>query len=208
MPAAPGMLGQPRQILAMAVKAQVTAAPVPCSLPAAREGEPGDHQVPGRVSHPARTRSRASTGTRCAHQRRMRHGAGPGQRGTWPASPGDALCRRHSRPSLRARRQATMPSMRPPRTRGGRRQPALPVGQHPARGVPGHRARGHAARRPGQRQGTAVGPQHHGHRAPDVAGPPRRRCPGLPAVSRLTGPDRQVVPSRHRRPSRSPFSCR
>jgi hypothetical protein len=27
-------------------------------------------------------------------------------------------------------------SPRPPRTRGGRRQPALPVGQHPARGAP------------------------------------------------------------------------
>jgi hypothetical protein len=38
MPAAPGMPGQPRQILAMAVKAQVTAAPVSGPLPAAREG--------------------------------------------------------------------------------------------------------------------------------------------------------------------------
>jgi hypothetical protein len=55
--------------------------------PAALEGEPGDHQVPGQVSHPARTRSRASTGTRCAHQRRMRDSARPGQRGIWPASP-------------------------------------------------------------------------------------------------------------------------
>jgi hypothetical protein len=36
----------------------------------------------------ARTRSRASTGTRCAHQRRMRDGARPGQRGIWSASPG------------------------------------------------------------------------------------------------------------------------
>jgi hypothetical protein len=37
-----------RQILAMAVKAQVTAAPVSCPLPVAREGKPGDRQVPGR----------------------------------------------------------------------------------------------------------------------------------------------------------------
>ena len=36
-----------------------------------------------------------------------------------------------------------------------------------------------------------------------MAGPPRRRCPGPPTVSRLTGPERQVVPSPHRRPSRS-----
>ena len=49
-----GRPGQPRQILAMAVKAQVTAAPVSCPLPAAREGEPGDRQVPGQVPHPAR----------------------------------------------------------------------------------------------------------------------------------------------------------
>ena len=41
MPAAPGMPGQPRQILAMAVKAQVTAATVSCPLPAAREGGAG-----------------------------------------------------------------------------------------------------------------------------------------------------------------------
>ena len=64
----------------MAVKAQVTAAPVSCPLPAAREGEPGDHQVPGQVPYPARTRSLASTGTRYAHQRRMRDGAGPGSK--------------------------------------------------------------------------------------------------------------------------------
>jgi hypothetical protein len=60
-------------------------------MPTARwpgSGEPGGRRVPGQVSHPARTRSRASTGTRCAHQRRMRDGGRPGQRGTWPASPG------------------------------------------------------------------------------------------------------------------------
>jgi hypothetical protein len=31
---------------------------------------PRDRQVPGPASHPARTQSRASAGTRCAHQRR------------------------------------------------------------------------------------------------------------------------------------------
>jgi hypothetical protein len=36
-----GCPGQPRQILAMAVKAQVTAAPVSCPLPLAREGRAG-----------------------------------------------------------------------------------------------------------------------------------------------------------------------
>ena len=53
-------------------------------MPTARwpgRGEPGDRLVPGRVSHPARTRLRASTGTRCAHQRRMQDRARPGQRG-------------------------------------------------------------------------------------------------------------------------------
>ena len=47
MPTAPGMPGAARQILAMAVKAQVTAAPVSCPLPVAREGEPGGRRVPG-----------------------------------------------------------------------------------------------------------------------------------------------------------------
>ena len=67
MPTAPGMPGQPRQILAMAVKAQVTPAPVSCPRPVAREGEPGNRQVPAwyrippgpgrghRLGHGART---------------------------------------------------------------------------------------------------------------------------------------------------------
>ena len=62
---------------------------------------------------------------------------------------------------------------------------------------PGHRARGHAARRPGDAARTAPGPAAPRAQTPDLAGPPRRRCPGPPTVSRLTGPDRQVVPLRH-----------
>jgi len=189
MPTAPGMPGQPRR------------------WPGS--GEPGGRRVPGQVSHPARTRSRASTGTRCAHQRRMRDGGRPGQRGTWPASPGGGWCRRHSRPSLRARCQATMTSMRPPRTRGGGRQPALSAGQQPARGALATGHGGRAARRPVsgkdcRRPGSTTA------QTPDVAGPHRRRCPRLPTVSRLIGPERQIAPSRHRRRSRRPgaHSCR
>ena len=50
MSAAPGMPGQSRQILAMAVKAQVTAAPLSCPWPGGREGEAGNRLVPGRVT--------------------------------------------------------------------------------------------------------------------------------------------------------------
>ena len=42
MAAAPEMPGAVRQILATAVKAQVTAAPVSCPCPVAREREPGN----------------------------------------------------------------------------------------------------------------------------------------------------------------------
>ena len=81
MPAAPGdARDSPVRTLAMAVKAQVTAAPVPAPSPVTREV--GSRAIvscrPGIAS--ARTRSRASTGTRRVHQRRMRDGAGPGQR--------------------------------------------------------------------------------------------------------------------------------
>ena len=65
-----GCPGQPRQIPAMAVKAQVTATPVSCPLPAAREGEPGDRQVRGQVSHPpgpGRGINRDTVGAPAAH---------------------------------------------------------------------------------------------------------------------------------------------
>jgi hypothetical protein len=144
---------------------------------------------------PPGPRPRASAGTRCAHQRRMRDGARPGQQCIWPASPGGGSCRRHSRPRLRARRQATMTSMRPPRTRArtAENSPPCPPATASAR-RPGHRARGHAAHRPGERHGLAAGPAAPRAQAPDLAGPLRRRCPRLPPVSRLTGPERQVVP--------------
>jgi hypothetical protein len=182
------------------------------TMPAARwpgSGEPGGRQVPGRVSHPARTRSRASTGTRCAHQRRIRDGARPGQRHL-AGVPGRRLM-----PAAQPARSAGTPpgdddldaaAAHP--GQGGGRGPALPAGQQPARGTLATGHGGHAARRPGERQrlprpGSTTGTD------PDVAGPLRRRCPRLPTVSRLTGPERQVIPSRHRQRSRRPgaHSC-
>jgi len=54
MPTAPGMPGAARQILVMAVKAQVTAAPVSCPLPVAREWGAGRSSGagPGIASRP------------------------------------------------------------------------------------------------------------------------------------------------------------
>jgi hypothetical protein len=54
MPAAPGMPGQPGRILAMTMKAQVTAASVSCPLPAAQEGGAGRSSGagPGIASRP------------------------------------------------------------------------------------------------------------------------------------------------------------
>jgi len=205
MPEAPGMPGQPRQILAMAVKAQVTAAPVSCPLPAAREGLSraiarcrARYRIrPAPVAGIGRDAVRAPAADAGRRQARAAgHLAGvPGRRLLPAAQPA----------SLRARRQATMTSMRPPRARGGGRQPALPAGQQPAPGALATGHGGHAARRPGERQGLAAGPAAPRAQTPDVAGPLRRRRPGLPAVSRLSGPERQVVPSRHRRRSRSPW---
>ena len=126
-------------------------------MPTARwpgSGEPGGRRVPGRVSHPARTRSRASTGTRCAHQRRIRDGARPGQRHL-AGVPGRRLM-----PAAQPARSAGTPpgdddldaaAAHP--GQGGGRQPALPAGQQPARGTLATGHGGHAARRPGERQG-------------------------------------------------------
>ena len=167
-------------------------------------GEPGDRQVPGQVPHPARTRSRASTGTRCAHQRRMRDGARPGQRGIWPGVPGRRLM-----PAAQPAKSAGTPpgddDLDAAAAHPGRAAadgPRCPPGNS-QREAPWPPARGHAARRPVsgkdcRRPGSTTGTD------PDVAGPLRRRCPRLPTVSRLTGPERQVVPSRHRRRGRPP----
>jgi hypothetical protein len=180
-------------------------------LPVAGRGEPGDRQVPGQVSHPARTRSRASTGTRCAHRRRMQDGARLGQRGIWLLS---VRGRRLMPVAQPAKSAGTPPGdddlVRPPRTRGGGRQPALPAGQQPARGA---LATGTGPLRVSGFAGPVSGKDCHRPCSttgtdPDVAGPLGRRCPGLFTVSRLTGPERQVVPSRHRRRSRPPFPCR
>ena len=91
----------------------------------------------------------------------------------------------------------------------GRRQTARAARRAaPSARRPGPPGTGHAARRsvsgkycrpPGSTTGTdpRAWPDHY------VAG-----AQDCPPGSRLTGPERQVVPSRHRRPSRSPFSCR
>ena len=159
-----GCPGQPRQILAMTVKAQVTAAPVSCPLPVARERGAGRSSGagPGTASRPdpaagiGRDTVRAPAADAGRRQARAaRHRAGV---------PGRRLMPAHSRASLRARRPATMTSMRPPRTRGGGRQPALPAGQQPAPGAP---ATGHGATpRAGPVSGKGLPParQHHGHR--------------------------------------------
>jgi hypothetical protein len=129
-----------------------------------------------------------------------------------------------------ARHLAGIPGRRPMPAAQPTKSPGTPPGDddlnaaaaHPGRPQTARAARRAApsARRPGppgtgprrapvrERQVLPPARQHHGHRSPDVAGPLRRRCPGLPAARRLTGPERQVVPSRHRRRSRSPFSCR
>lgn len=142
---------------------------------------------------PPRTRSRASTGTRCAHQR-MWDGARPGQRGIWPASPAAADTGGHGRPSLRARRQSMMTLMRRRGPGPGRRQTARAA----RRTTASARRRGHRARRATPRVGPVSGKDCHWPCSttgtdPDVAGPLRRRCPRLPTVSRLIGPERQVV---------------
>ncbi len=207
MPAAPGMPGAARQILAMAVKAQVTAAPVSCPLPVAREGGAGRSSGagPGTASRPdpvagiGRDTVRAPAADAGRRQARAaRHLAGvPGRRLMPAAQPDRSPGTPPGDDDLDA--AAAHPA-------GGGRQPALPAGQQPARGAPGHRARGHAARRPvsgkdcrrpGSTTGTDPG---RGWTAPP---PVPRTAHGKPADRA----GRQVVPSRHRRPSRSPFSC-
>ena len=80
---------------------------------------------------------------------------------------------------------------------------------HPGRPQTARTARRAAlsARRPGppgtgprrapvrERQVLPPARQHHGHRPPDMAGPLRRRCPGLPTGSRLTGQKDRSFPS-------------
>jgi hypothetical protein len=105
---------------------------------------------------------------------------GPGSKASGRRPRAAADGRRHSRPGLRARRQATMTLMRPPRTRGGGRQPVLPAGQQPVRGA---LATGHgAAPRAGPVSGKDFPParQHHGHRpctCPDRSVAGAQDCP-------------------------------
>ena len=150
---------------------------------------------PGREDQPGRG-ARTSGGCRTA--------AGPGSRasGRRPRAAADA----GAQPGKSAGTPPGDDDLDAAAAHPGRRQAARAARRATASARrPGHRARGHAARRPGERQGTAAGPAAPRAQTPDVAGPLRRRCPGLPTVSRLTGPDRQVVPSRHRRRSRSPW---
>jgi hypothetical protein len=69
---------------------------------------------------------------------------------------------------------------RPQTARAARR--AAPSARRP--GPPGTGPRRAPVR---ERQVLPPARQHHGHRSPDVAGPLRRRRPGLPTGSRLTG---------------------
>ena len=164
----------------MAVKAQVTAAPVSCPLQAAREGLSraiarcrARYRIrPAPVAGIGRDAVRAPAADAGRRQARAAgHLAGvPGRRLLPAAQPA----------SLRARRQATMTSMRPPRARGGGRQPALPAGQQPAPGALATGHGGHAARRPGERQGLAAGPA-----APPGTDPGRGRTAPSP-VPRTT----------------------
>ena len=156
---------------------------------------------------PPGTRSRASTGTRCAHQRRMRDGGRPGQRGIWLASPGRRLM-----PAAQPAKSAGTPpgdddldaaAAHP--GQGGGRQPALPAGQQPARGALATRARratphagpvsGKDCRRPGSTTGTDPG---RGWATPSPV--PRTAC-GKPADR--AGKTGHSL-GRHRRRSRRP----
>ena len=103
-----------------------------------------------------------------------------------------------------------MTLMRPPRTRAraAADSPRRPPGNS-QREAPWPLGTG-ATPRAGPVSGKdCPGPAAPRAQTPDVAGPLRRRCPRLPTVSRLTGPERQVIPSRHRQRSRRPgaHSC-
>jgi hypothetical protein len=156
--------GQPRQILAVAVKTQVTAAPASCPRP----GGPGvgsrrsSGAGPGIASRPDAVAGinwdtvrapAADAGRRQA--RAARHLAGVPGRRLMPAaqsakSPGtppgdDDLDAAAAHPG-----------------QGGGRQPALPAGQQPARGT---LATGHGGATPRvgpERQGLPPARQHHG----------------------------------------------
>ncbi len=152
----------------MAVKVQVTAAPASCPRPGGPGScEPVDRQVPGQVPHPALDpvaginwdtvrAPAADVGRRQARAARHLAGVPPGRR-LMPAarsakSPGtppvdDDLERP---PRTRARTAADSPRCPPDNSQ---REAPWPSG-----------TAGHAARRPGERQGLPLARQHHGHR--------------------------------------------
>ena len=163
-----GCQGQPRQILAMTVKAQVTAAPVPCPLPG--DPEVGSRAIvscrPGIASRPDPLAgiNRDTVRAPAADA----DGAGPGQRCHLAGVPGRRL--------TPAAQPAKSPGSPPGDDdldaaaahpgQGGGRQPAPPAGQQPA---PGALATGHGGprrigpvsgkdcRRPGSTTGTDPG---------------------------------------------------
>jgi hypothetical protein len=188
----------------MAVKAQVTAAPVSCPLPAAREGAgrssgagPGTVSRPDPVAGINRDTMRAPAADAGRRQARAaKHLAGvPGRRLMPAAQPTKSPGTPPGDDDLDA--AAAHP---------GRRQtsPRCPPG-NTQREAPGHRARGHAARRPGERHGLPPARQHHGHKPRTwpvryVSGRPGLP-PGKPADRAgktgrsLASPSAQPVPS-------------
>jgi hypothetical protein len=198
---------QPRQILAMAVKAQVTAAPVSCPLPAAWEWGAGRSSGagpciasrPDPVAGINRDTVRAPAADPGRRQARAtRHLAGiPGRRLMPAAQP--------------AKSPGTPPGdddLDPAAAHPGRRQTACAARRATASARrPGRRARGHAARRPvsgkdcrrpGSTTGTDPG---RGRTAPS---PVPRTAHGKPADrAGKTGRSLASPPAQ-----RSPFSCR
>jgi hypothetical protein len=163
-------------------------------------------------------RYRISPGPGRGH--RPGHGAcTSGGCGTAPGPGGEASGRRPGRRLMPAAQPARSPGTLPGddgldavaahRARAAADSPCRPPGnsQREAPWPPGTGGPRHASAR--ERQGLAAGPAAPRAQTPDVAGPLRRRCPGLPAVRRLSGPGRQVVPSRHHRRGRFPgvHSC-
>jgi len=158
-----GCPGQPRQILAMAVKAQVTAASASCLRP----GGPG---VGSRAVVGCRARYRIPPGPGRGHQ--LGHGARTSGGCGTAAGPGSKALGRHPRAEadaggtigqVSARRQATMTLMRPPRirARAAADSPRCPPGNS-QREAPWPLGTGATPRVGLERQGLPPARQHHG----------------------------------------------
>ena len=159
------MPGQSRQIQAMAVKAQVTPAPVSCPRPVAGRGSRAIVWAgPCIVSGPDPA---AGTGWDTVRA----SAADAGRRQAWTARHLAGILGRRLMPTAQPAKSAGTPpgdgdldtTAAHPAQDGGR-QPALPAGQQPARGALTSGRGGHATRWPGERQGLPPAWQHHGHR--------------------------------------------